>query len=102
MSEKKTLFDTLYEGAKDVIKAMQKPLVRKNIKRKLRAAYDSAQAEIDANTLSTHEELMKVSDCDVNHILKLKGVSRTRVEQQEDIAATWKELFDKDFDPNVE
>lgn len=103
MSEKEqTLFDKLYDGIKETIKEMQKPLVRRIIKRKLREAYDAAQGEIDSNNLKVHSEIEKVHNCDLNSILRLKALNRTRVENQEDIKSVYLELFNEKLNPDIE
>jgi len=106
MSEKKssakTLFDTLYEGCKEAIKIMRKPLARKSLKRKINSGWDDAQAKIDTANVAIEDEVMKVTNCDLKVILTHKQTIRSLEEQQEDLANLWKTMFNEEFDSSIE
>jgi hypothetical protein len=97
-----TMFDKLYEGAKETIKAMQKPLAKRALKRKLMAARDAALNEIDQSNLKIQEEVQKISDCDVNKVLKYKFDIRSRNENIEDTESLYKELFNEDMPKDID
>ena len=96
------LFDMLYDGLKDALQAAQKPLVRRGLKRKFRAGFDNCQTLMDAQNNIIRDELATVEKADINKCLQAKQVLRTLVEQQEDLKALYKELFDEEFNPEIE
>ena len=97
-----TLFDMLHNGAKDALKAMQKPIIRRGLKRKFRAGFDNCQTLMDAQNKIIRDELSLLEQADVNKCLQAKQVLRTLVEQQEDLITLYKELFNEDFNPEIE
>jgi hypothetical protein len=102
MTEKKTLFDTLYEGCEKTIKAMQKPLARRNIKGKIRSGWNDAQIKIDALSVSIQSEISKVTDCDMQVCIDSKQEIRTLKEMQEGLSELYKELFNETFNADLE
>lgn len=72
MSEVTRLFDTMYEGAKEVLKTMKAPLVERSVKRKLQAMHDDADRIIDEAKMKLLEERQKLHEADFNIILGFK------------------------------
>ena len=97
-----SLFDMLYSGAKDALKAVQKPIVRRGLKRKFRAGFDNCQTLMDAQNKIIRDELALLEQADINKCLQAKQVLRTLVEQQEDLTTLYKEVFNEDFNPEIE
>ena len=97
-----TLFDMLYDGAKDALKAVQKPLVRRGLKRKFRAGFDNCQTLMDAQDKIIRDELASLEQADINKCLQAKLVLRTLSEQQEDLRVLYKEVFNEEFNPEIE
>jgi hypothetical protein len=102
MSEKKTLFDTLYEGCEETIKSIRKPLARKSIKRKIRSGWDDAQAKIDTANIAIEDEIAKVTNCDMQVCVENKQEIRTLKEMQQDLAELYKDLFNETFNSELE
>lgn len=101
-TKKETMFDKLYEGAKETIKSMQKPMAKRTLKRKLAGAKDAALNEIDQANIAIQDEVQKIGDCDINKVLKLKFDIRSRKENIEDIESLYKELFDEDMPKDID
>jgi hypothetical protein len=99
---KKTLFDTLYEGCEETIKKMRKPLAVRSIKRKLRSGWDDAQNSIEKAEERIEEETRKINDADFNRILGYMADIRNLKEQQEDLAAYYKKLFNEEFKSDMD
>lgn len=102
MEESKTLFDKVYEGGKEAFKAMKKPLVRKNVKRKIRAGWDDAQGNIDKAELDIQNKIQNISDLDLQACLALNAKIRNLKEAQEDLENIYYTLFGEKLDPTVE
>ena len=97
-----TLFDMLYDGAKEAVRTIQKPLVRRGLKRKFRSGFDNCQTLIDTQNSIIKDELATLEKVDINKCLQAKQTLRTLVEQQDDLKTLYKELFDEEFNPEIE
>lgn len=102
MSKAKSLFDQIYDGAKEALQAAQKPIIRRGLKRKLRAGYDDCQVKIDNANKLIQDELAKMEGADINACLRAKGELRTLSEQQTDLAALYEEWFGEVLNTEVE
>lgn len=99
---KKSLFDTLYDGCDEAIKAMRKPLARKSLKRKFRSGYDDAQGKIDDAEIAIEDEVKKITKCDLSVCLEKKDEIRQLKEMQQDLSDLYAEIFSEDFNPDIE
>jgi hypothetical protein len=97
--EKKSLFERIYGATKEVLDLAKKPLVKSNLKRKFRSAYDAAESQkIDsaAKLENLREELVKSGDKDnkgINDILAAKKLNSTLTAMQDDIKAEYDLIF---------
>lgn len=94
---KKPLFETLYEGAKDAIKAMKAPLVERSFKRKFQSMYDDAERIIDETNMKLFEERQKLQDADINLILKYKREIKKANELREELKAEYLDMFGEEL-----
>jgi len=70
-----TLFDKIYEGAKETLKSMKKPLVERALKRRFDSFIDGCDARIDELELKKHELIMSLESpekYDINAIVKIE------------------------------
>jgi type I restriction-modification system DNA methylase subunit len=89
----KTLFDEIYDKADDFIKGLKKPLVKKQVKRRLCASHDDAEnKKLDAQT-KLQDLRGKFNDFDVNNVLEQKQIIEENKTLQKMIAEEYKELF---------
>ena len=97
---KKTVFDVLYEKTDESIKALKKPLIKRQVTRKFTSAYDDAEN----NVLNANVELQEIrgnfGSFDVNAILEQKLIIEENETLQRLIAAEYKELFGTDIPKN--
>lgn len=96
------MFDTLYEGLEETIKAIRKPQARRSIKRKIRSGWDDAQSKIDEAKIAIEDEISKITDCDMQRCIDKKQDIRTLKEIQENLSELYMELFNEDFNPELE
>lgn len=95
--ETKTLFDSLYEKGSDIIKGLQKPFIRKQLKRKFQSAYDDALMNADTcdnEILTLRNDLQNY---DLNEVIKKKAKKATYLAAAEAVKQDYKELFGEDF-----
>lgn len=98
MSEKKEkLFDVLYQGAKETVKALKAPLVERAFKRKFQSAYDDADRIIDETEMKLFEERQRLQNADINEILQFKRELKRAKELQEEVRKEYKEIFDEEL-----
>lgn len=92
-----TLFDKLYEASDKAIKKMQKPLVKKKIKRAMESAWDDAEDR----KIKAEESLVKnrknFDNFDVNEILKAKRELTKCNEAQVELKKEYLEMFDEEM-----
>lgn len=88
------LFDILYDGIKDTIKAVNKPLILRDVKRKLEKAKDSAEERRNTAQITINEELEKLKEMDINLVLK----SMMDVKDAEEVMANVDLLMHKLFE----
>ena len=97
--EKKNLFEIIYGATKEVLDLAKKPIVKANLKRKFRGAFDAAASQkIDAaaKLQTLREELVKTGDKDnkgINDILVAKKLETTLTAMQDDIKAEYELIF---------
>ena len=94
-TEKKGLFETLYAAGKDVLDSINKPLIRKELKRKLESGYDDAskrigKAEKELSKARSAEDFEKY---DLNTILKYRQEITDCKQIQTIIKEEYLELF---------
>lgn len=96
-----TLFDKLYEGAKDLIKKTKKPIISNQLKRSFHAAYDDAERQKDEAELAIQNARADLEKFDLNKIIE----SRQRViackEIQEIIKEEFKLMFNEEMKINL-
>src|SRR6056297_2393968 len=103
MTEKhKTKFDKLYDGSKELIKSMRKPLARKSIKRKIRSGYDDAQTKIDDLLEKNEDIVIDIKNIDLNRIVNNMADIEEYQKAQRNLSKLWKDLFGEDFNPEIE
>ena len=100
---KKTMFDTLYEGAEEMLKGLAKPFVKNALRRKFEAAYDQAQIKVD-EAHSTLIELRKnnLKDYPLTTVLQQRQVIRDSENLMRDLEAEYADLFGKKLLPRQE
>lgn len=93
----KTLFDELYVQTDAEAKQKKKPLVRKQIKRKLSSAFDDAENnKINAET-KIAELISNFENFDVNSILEQELIIKKSIELQALTATQYVKLFGKEM-----
>lgn len=91
------IFDKLYAAAKTVYDEAKKPLIRKQIKRKLSSAYDDAGKKIIEANVSISKSRENFEDYNINSVLDQKAVIAKCELLQEHIKAEYLELFGKEM-----
>ena len=89
----KTLFDELYDKSEEFIKKLKKPLVKKQIKRKLCAAYDDAENNKINAEASLQDKRGEFDNFDVNKILEMAQIIDENMELQKKIANEYLQMF---------
>ena len=92
-----TLFDKLYEASDKAIKKMQKPLVRKKIKRAMESAWDDAEDRKIKAEESLANNRKNFDTFDVNEILKAKKELTKCDEAQTELKKEYREMFDEEM-----
>jgi len=95
MSEKPSLFDKLYEKADEAIKLLKKPLVKKQVKRKLATASDSAENKIIDANVTIQDLRADFANFDVNKILEQQLIIEENQNLQKKISEEYSNLFGK-------
>jgi len=91
------LFDKLYEASDKAIKKMQKPLVKKKIKRAIESAWDDAEdRKLKAEETLTNTR-KSFDNFDVNEILKAKKEIIKCDEAQKELRKEFREMFDEEM-----
>lgn len=89
----KNLFDELYDKTDEAVKKLQKPLIKRQIKRRFTSAYDDAENK-KINAESRLQELRSdFKGFDLNDVLVEKQAIENAVYAQKLISAEYKELF---------
>jgi len=96
-TEKKGLFEKLYGAGKEVLDAINKPLVRKALKRKLASAFDDTIKRIATSEKELSKLRADFENYDVNAILKHRQEINDCLLIQADLKAEYKELFDAEM-----
>jgi len=91
------LFDELYGATKEAIQNSKKPIIKRKLQRKFKAAYDSACSQI----IDAEAELDKVrrnfDDIDINNILELKDTKIAAEETKKAIAEEYQIMFNEEM-----
>lgn len=91
----KGLFDELYALTKETSKMLKKPIVKRQIKRRLTAAFDDAES----NKINAESELQDMrsdfENFDVNDILEKKLIIVDNTKLQSMIESEYETLFGK-------
>lgn len=93
------LFDRLYEGGKEVIKKMQKPLAEKKLKRRFESFIDGCDDRINEIDLELHNmqtNLDSLDNYDLNRVCKLELERKQAKENKKIIEKHYKEMFETD------
>jgi len=91
------LFEKLYGATTEAIKLLRKPLVKKALKRKLRASLDDASCKVIDATTKIEAERAKFDGMDVNLIVEQRLIIDRCEKVKEMIKAEYKELFAEDL-----
>ena len=99
MSEK-SLFDRLYDETDKALQVLKKPLIKKQMKRKLATAFDSAENKIiDAET-ALQDLRGDFKNYDVNKVLEQNQIIDANKELQKTIAEEYLKMFGKALPTN--
>jgi len=99
--KKESLFSQLYEGAKDSLKNLQKPLVENQLKRKFHSAYDDAAQQIFDTKFKQDEARSTLKEYNINKILELKQKEAGLVRSQEAVVEEYLNMFGVEMDVKV-
>lgn len=95
--KKKSIFDEIYDRTDETIKKIKKPLVQRQMKGKMRSAYDSAEnKKIDAET-KLQDLRSDFENFDVNDVLEQRQIINESKRLQKMIVVEYKELFGQDM-----
>ena len=97
--EKGGLFNKLYAAKEEFLTDMRKPGIRRNVKRKLGAAYDDAEQK-KQTALAEIEKIRQSNnfqDYNINAILEQKNIIATAEQLQGFVQEEYKILFDEEM-----
>ena len=101
MNETKSLFDTLYEGAEELLKGLQKPLVKRQVKRKFAASHDSLEKAKNDAEIKLQDLRKNLKDYKVDNVVEQLEIVKDAAAKQLIIQEEYKTLFGKEM-PKVE
>jgi hypothetical protein len=96
------LFEKLYGATTEAIKSLRKPLVKKALKRKLRAALDDASSKVIDATTKIDAERAIFDAMNVNVVVEQRLIIERCDKVKEMVKAEYKELFGEDMVEDTE
>lgn len=98
-----TMFEKIYSQSEETLKAIQKPIVKNQVKRAISSAYDDAESKkynAELTISDIRKDLGRYGD-NLNDILKQQQIIDTCNNLQEKLAVEYKYLFGEEFPKTI-
>lgn len=91
------LFDRLYGAGKEALDAMKKPLEKRKLSRKFKAAYDDTITKIQEAEENLQKTYEKLGDMSITELVKASQAIKDAREVQEIVKEEYLKLFGKEL-----
>lgn len=94
---KETLFEKFYNIKDEALASMQKPIVRRALKRKITSGVDNLTEQIQEQEALIHNQYTKIKDMDVSAVSAARIKLKRLIEQRADLRELYVEMFGKAY-----
>ncbi len=91
----KNLFDTLWNGAEELLKGIEKPFIERKLKREFAAARDAALMSVDTAHKNLSDLRKQLKDYPLEEVLEQRQNIRDLMTTVQEIEAEYADLFGK-------